>query len=331
MLMLNMYITGSNGAAQVTAMVRVAGAGYSTLKCNFWECCDDRWIVPKFDKLASELERSVYGQHLAIEVITRSLRERTRKSHKEQALVLSMHGWTGTGKNYISQFIINSLYRNGNESNFVHLIVATEHSPHKSQVEKHKAQIRSFIEQKVKECPHFLFIFDEVEKMPSGLIDSIMPYVYRFHLNKPDFTKATFLFLSNTAGSDINRKVLEHLIAGHKREELTLQEMEDVIKTAAQEKSLWYTNLLKKDLITAFVPFLPLERKHVKACIIDEMIRQHLDSYVSHSTVDYVNMVADELRYLPKHLNMFSTSGCKRVSEKVNLIFEDILTNLDEL
>ena len=329
-LTLNALIPGATGVSgvliplMVDTLMGLAGIGfsvYNALTCDYLECCDERWIVPRTDKLSSELERNVYGQHLAIEVITRKLREHTRTTHPEKTLVLSMHGWTGTGKNYVSQFIINNLYREGDKSKFVHLFVTTEHFPYKNQVHKYKEYLKSYIKQAMEVCPRSIFVFDEVEKMPPGLIHFIVPYLRRYVFNKPDFTKAIFLFLSNSAGTDVNNRVSEHLIAGHKREDLTLQEMEDVIKAAAFRESLWYADLLENGLIT--VPFLPLERKHVKACVRDEMIKRFLDAYVSQNKENFVNRVADEMRYFPDDSKLFSTSGCKRVSEKVNLILED--------
>ena len=47
-----------------------------------------------------------------------------------------------------------------------------------------------------KNCPRQLFIFDEVENMPPGLLDTIRPFLeYRSHLEGVQFNKAIFIFL----------------------------------------------------------------------------------------------------------------------------------------
>ena len=52
------------------------------------------------------------------------------------------------------------------------------------------------IETSVKECPQSLFIFDEIDKMPPGLIDIITPYLEsRNQLRGTDYRKTIFLFL----------------------------------------------------------------------------------------------------------------------------------------
>ena len=82
---------------------------------------------------------------------------------------------------------------------------------------------------------------------------------------------------------------------------------------------LWHSSLIEKNLISAFVPFLPLERHHVKQCIADDLQRK------GHPVSEKVkNEVADELQYFPAETKLYSKSGCKRVSEKVDLLLEEL-------
>ena len=56
--------------------------------------------------------------------------------------------------------------------------------------------LRELIEKAVKDCPKSFFIFDEMDKMPAGLIDTIKPYLdYYDQLSGVDYRKATFFFL----------------------------------------------------------------------------------------------------------------------------------------
>jgi len=80
---------------------------------------------------------------------------------------------------------------------------------------------------------------------------------------------------------------------------------------------LWHSTLIDRNLITAFVPFLPMERKHVKMCIEDDL------RYKNHEvTEDILNKVADALPYYPPDAKLFAASGCKRVSQKVDLLLD---------
>ena len=62
-----------------------------------------------------------------------------------------------------------------------------------------------------------------------------------------------------------------------------------------------------------------MERSHVKLCVTDELRRKgHFE------TDDMKNQVADELHYFPAESKLFSKSGCKKVSEKVDLLYEEL-------
>lgn len=64
-----------------------------------------------------------------------------------QALVMSFHGWTGGGKNYVSKFIAEGIYKLGMRSDFVHIFVSTVHFPHEQQADIYKV------------CWCFVFLF----------------------------------------------------------------------------------------------------------------------------------------------------------------------------
>jgi len=51
---------------------------------------------------------------------------------RRKPLVMSFHGWTGSGKNFVSKFVSESLFVKGLASDFVHLFVSTLHFPGKS-------------------------------------------------------------------------------------------------------------------------------------------------------------------------------------------------------
>jgi hypothetical protein len=60
------------------------------------------------------------------------------KHQPAKALVLSFHGWTGAGKNYVAKFIAESLYLEGLKSKFVQLFISTIHFPNEEKVDEYK-------------------------------------------------------------------------------------------------------------------------------------------------------------------------------------------------
>ena len=80
----------------------------------------------------------LHGQHLVIESVVRAVWGHMTNKEPQKALVLSFHGWTGGGKNYVTRFIADHLYLKGLNSHYVHLFVSTLHFPHMKHLETYK-------------------------------------------------------------------------------------------------------------------------------------------------------------------------------------------------
>ena len=91
--------------------------------------------------LHRSLEEKLHGQHLVTNTVIRSLKGHVTKKHPVKALVLSFHGWTGGGKNFVSKLIAEHLFQNGMNSSYVHMYVATQHFPHQKRIELYQVRI----------------------------------------------------------------------------------------------------------------------------------------------------------------------------------------------
>lgn len=60
-------------------------------KCKLIECCDEPWIRDDVFRLRAPLEKHIYGQQIAVDVITSNLRSHI-KSDPKKPLVMSFHG-----------------------------------------------------------------------------------------------------------------------------------------------------------------------------------------------------------------------------------------------
>ena len=94
-------------------------------------------VFPAFHE---ELNKRLYGQHLVIDPIVKHLKAHA-KDNPSKALALSFHGWTGTGKNYVSAIVAKHMYRKGMKSKYVHLISATKEFPHEQMVPLYKVNL----------------------------------------------------------------------------------------------------------------------------------------------------------------------------------------------
>lgn len=235
-----------------------------------------------------------------------------------KALALSFNGWTGSGKNFVSRIIAEHLFRYGMESKYVHQIIATHEFPHQSSLDLYKRKLRDRVATSVAKCPRSLFIFDEMDKMPIGLIDVLKPFLDHYtEVGKVDYRRSIFIFLSNTGAHLINDELLTHWKEGKKREDIGIKQMDRVINLGEfnTKGGFWHSSLIEKNLIDYFIPFLPLERSHIKMCAKADLELKRFPV-----TEKILNSIADELLYFPEDLKVFSKSGCKKVSSKVDYI-----------
>ncbi|XP_048457998.1 torsin-3A [Rhincodon typus] len=286
--------------------------------CSVHECCEsgDCRLINNITGLDHDLNKKLHGQHLAKEVVVKAVKGFLATENPEKALALSFHGWSGTGKNFVAKMIADNLYRDGLRSPCVHFYIAPFHFPHANMVDIYKTQLRQFIQTAVQQCKRSLFIFDEAEKLHPGLIDAIKPYIDHYdHVDGVDFRKSMFIFLSNIGGNSINRVTLEFWRAGQNREDITMEDLEHQIQreAATSKGGFAHSGLVTENLIDFFIPFLPLEYKHVKLCVRDALLSRGIQY-----DFDILDEVAKGMLYVPKEEKLFSAQGCKSVAQRVN-------------
>uniref|UniRef100_A0A8C9G4H6 Torsin family 3 member A n=1 Tax=Pavo cristatus TaxID=9049 RepID=A0A8C9G4H6_PAVCR len=166
--------------------------------CSFGKCCKtgDCRIINNVTGLELDLHEQLHGQHLAKEIVIRAVRGFLQSPQPQKALVLSFHGWSGTGKNFVARMVAAHLYRDGLKSECVRVFIALFHFPHHKYVDSYKVQLEKQISETVQLCKQSLFIFDEAEKLHFGLVDVIKPFMARSDKGQQDNRRSIFLFLS---------------------------------------------------------------------------------------------------------------------------------------
>ena len=64
--------------------------------------------------LEGVLQQKLFGQHIVSETVLAALEGHLSSPDPPKPLVLSFHGRTGTGKNFVSRLIAESIYYEGN-------------------------------------------------------------------------------------------------------------------------------------------------------------------------------------------------------------------------
>ena len=103
------------------------------------------------------------------------------------------------------------------------------------------------------------------------------------------------MFLSNTGGREISNVAYQAWTDGKDRESIEYKDLEHLIRKGAfnEKGGLHKSNVVDRHLVDFYVPFLPLERVHVRQCIefqIDTAIKETLQvisaaNYLSQKTV----------------------------------------------
>ncbi|NWZ63892.1 TOR3A protein, partial [Acrocephalus arundinaceus] len=287
--------------------------------CSFSKCCEtgDCRIINNITGLEADLSRQLHGQHLAKEVVLRGVQGFLQNPWPQKALVLSFHGWSGTGKNFVARMLASHLYRDGLKSDCVRVFVSLLHFPHHNYVDSYKAQLRRQISETLQRCGQALLIFDEAEKLHSSLLEAIRPFVAQHDgKGQADQQRAIFLFLSNLGGNTINEVALDFWRAGRTREEISLELLEQRLRLELQEaaeNNYAHSHLFRENLIDFVVPFLPLEYQHVRLCARDAFLARGLP--YTEATLDEV---AQMMVFVPKEEKLFSAQGCKSVPQRIN-------------
>ena len=157
-VILYFYVNNSKAIEPVSTGVAIGGAiigsalysGWDQMKCK-WEndCCSPPSIKHNVSQFQELFDQYVYGQHLARDIITKALRSHLRKldpsnsNTPKKALVMSFHGWTGGGKNYVAKFLADSLFAKGIKSQNVHMFVSTLHFPIEEKADLYKVIINA--------------------------------------------------------------------------------------------------------------------------------------------------------------------------------------------
>ncbi|XP_075278676.1 torsin-3A [Opisthocomus hoazin] len=287
--------------------------------CSFSKCCTtgDCRIVNNVTGLEADLHGQLHGQHLAKEIVVQAVRGFLQSPRPQKALVLSFHGWSGTGKNFVARMLASHLYQDGPKSQCVRVFISLFHFPHHKYVDSYEAQLKKQISETVQLCKQSLFIFDEAEKLHFSLLDALKPFMaHSADEGQADYRRSIFLFLSNLGGSAINEVALDFWRAGRAREEISMEFLEQRLRLELQEPAengYARSHLLEENLIDFFVPFLPLEYHHVKLCARDAFLARGLPY-----TEAALDEVARMMVFVPKEEKLFSAQGCKSVSQRIN-------------
>lgn len=277
---------------------------------NAIENLDDHVLKYDLEGLEKTLKREVFGQHEATDGLLDHLKDYLSTYVHSKPLVVSLLGPSGVGKSHIGRLLAQH-FRSVVGEQLVMQYFVLHHCPTEDNVpvctETLSSQVSDMVTRAEEEEKIPLFIFDEMEHMPTQLLDTVRSLIVKKDNN--EYLNAIYILISNLEQDEITKFVLQNSTSitvsgrGHIGKELN---------------SLLVSNLKKHHLLWLEAELLPLtllEKSHVMECFIDEMSREGFYPERSH-----VERLADELGYYFVGGREFARTGCKQVVAKVNLL-----------
>lgn len=280
-----------------------------------WENCGYPSIAPDFEELEKELKSTIFGQENIIERILPLLKTHFNKEPRK-SLVLCIHGSTGIGKNYLVEKIIENIYYKKANSRFVKYFFGRLNFPLNtdSAIGEYKKSLQKIIRETIAVCPRSIFVFDEVDKIPAGILDAIKPFLdYHQVIEGNSISEAIFIFISNLGGAKINQFYNENWMEGKKRSEISFKEVNKILTALLYSTKGAFQNssVLESNLVSLYLPFFPLRLDHVKLCISAEAKKQNIEI-----SEEDVKKILNEMEFDSKGNSVF---GCKKVYELVSI------------
>jgi len=322
---------------------------WQNARCRYSGGCQPECggFKPNVLGLNLDLNLQLFGQHIANQTVFQALSSHWSRDDPSKALVMSFHGLTGVGKTHLANLIVKNMYGFGLMSPFVHKFHSGVEFNDPKKLSVYKAQLQKWIQTNVTRCERSIFIFDDVEEMPEGIVDSLKPFLepqplVRINNIALDFRKSIFIFISNIGGMEIAKHCFSTANKGKERESIKLSDLQSVLRGSIKEQKSGLRNSVieTKHLIDHYVPFLPLTEKHVRQCISNELNQTRPDQTHSEEVFDLIlnelewySGVSNEAveginRYAPAEIAqtlskrsdlIYSTSGCTIVASKVAL------------
>ncbi|XP_033643264.1 torsin-4A-like [Asterias rubens] len=277
----------------------------------------------------NELQRNLVGQPVAMNFILDTL-DASGESGSNKPLIMFFHGSSGVGKSFTADILAESISSNTKKEPCINLLsvdlfLRSETTQSKEIYMKILQDWVNRPMQEDKRCCISFFIFDELrDDIPQDLIQTLGQTLSQLDTQDSPAQSQhlkVIIIMTLIGSQSISDFLVVNMKRGQDRQSLTLphpnwQEPWKHLVASLDKQDPFWTWLPPGAFIR--IPFLPLERSHIKECAKQSLSRNNLTI-----TEERLEWVADQMTYIPEDWPMFSVSGCKKVSSKVGLIHKE--------
>ncbi|XP_071489255.1 uncharacterized protein [Diadema antillarum] len=301
-------------------------------------------VVVGGETLETVLHSQLYGQPIVVNVLPKLLSRFLAKDAKDQSTVIMFHGQPGVGKTFVVDMMGKTLFPKsaGEQCMLKFLPSLLEIRDHLVTAYDYSVALEDFIDQGrvlYRSCPVVLYVVEDLGYDSAANLFEALAFTLKSVRKRQasQEQKMAFVLITNIGGNAIVNYVMEQFHKDRKREDIGLQELTPILEsghsvfpksapkdlpTGVEEDTTKlesvYTQLLA--VVDSHIPFLPLERQHVLLCIQQAAAQKNVT--LAREDMEWI---ADKLSYYPEN-GQFSSSGCKKVEEKANLLSEFVQT-----
>lgn len=122
----------------------VSGIAYYAYKerCNYFQCCQFKNKESFERELSIKLNSRIFGQPIVKKILPAAIHAHLNKEYPSSPLIISLHGWTGSGKTYTSQLVAETMFESGLNSIYVKKITPSTSFPNSNRINEYKVNFR---------------------------------------------------------------------------------------------------------------------------------------------------------------------------------------------
>lgn len=260
-----------------------------------YESCPTDSMEIDLTFVGNELRKFVYGQNVAINIITETL-ERMCVT-VENISVFLLYGGQGTGKTWTTHVVSRSLPKNVRKI-YLHLELLS----HQEIIDR-LGNVQ---------CCRWNFLFIEDSDYVSPMKVELMALALgKLRETVCPNLKIVVMLMSSVGQQELTKVLFQQLQNGLTRQSIELLRLDALKK---QLSSPLVTALNKNRLHFTPVPYFPLGKEEVEMCIIQDFKHRRKEMSVS-----LIHKIMKDIKLFPPKLEFFAVSGCKMVSSKVNM------------
>lgn len=242
----------------------------------WWETCPKGKPAHSTRDLQDTLKSKLFGQHMIVEKLPTLIDDHLVNEYPKKPLVLSFQGGAGTGKTHAIEMVAKYLYDKGNFSTYFHRKTFGRDYLNEHKVATYKKEMEAFMDEKATLCDTSLFIFELSSDTLPQVVNILKPYL---HGKGTKENRKIIIFHSSVGSGALAKRLSEHLQSGKKRKDIQSNNLEDNLRNGCKRSSLSSVC----HLVDSFLPFLPLESRHVRQCVLEHLCQREPTTCGGHS------------------------------------------------